>query len=198
MSRGPDRRLTTDDVYELLDNRSRPKRPLVTTGWIMDELGYSRPTVNDRLDDLEAEGRIVKHEFKNTRGWTLQKDEMVSPDDGRGMCPECHGILTRDPEYDPGFTCLNCSTTLAQVYDGEEVTKYGRNVIHATNILSWWMSLPERARGFVIGVASVFMGADTPPKADYRRDDPTVDDIISFGPDPADGNDDTTSATAGE
>jgi hypothetical protein len=179
MSRGPTRNLTTEDVYELLDERDRSQRPLATSGWLIDELGYSRPTVTNRLEELADDGVVIKHNYKNTRLWSLSKDAMVTPGDGRGMCPECHGTLKRDNEYDPGFRCQNCGTALAQLHDGEETTKYGRTVARGIKMQAWWMELPERVRSFIVTVSTVFMDVDTPEGVDFRPEN------LTFPGDPA-------------
>ena len=173
MSRGPNRDLTTEDVYELLDERDRSKRPLAASGWLIDELGYSRPTVTSRLEELVEDGRVVQHNFKNTRLWRLSKDAMMTPGDARGMCPECHGVLERDPEYDPGFNCQRCTARYGQMYDGESPTAFGTSIGRGLKMVRWWSSLPEKVRGFVATVTTVFMDVETPPNVDYRPENLT-------------------------
>jgi|APHM01.1.fsa_nt_gi HTH domain. len=191
-----ERELTNNEVLEYILDRDRREYPVMTVTEIAEPFDCSRQTVRRRVKELHEGGFLRKNSAgKGNYYWPHE-------DVGPGKCPECHGVLTRDEEYDPGFTCQRCGTALAQLHDGEETTKYGRTVARGIKMQAWWMELPERVRGFVVTVTTVFMDVDTPEGVDFRPEnltfpgDPAKNGSAREDPD-ADADADTdTSATA--
>jgi hypothetical protein len=96
-----------------------------------------------------------------------------------GVCPKCHGILSRDKEQEYAFNCMNCGAGLMQFYDEEEPTKFGRTYFRGLKAQAWWMRLPDQAQSFVATIVTVFMDMDTPEGVDFRPEN------LTFPGDPA-------------
>jgi len=73
---------TPEDVLEVLKERDREKYPYMTGPEVAEELGASRPTVNDRLDELVDRGEVNRVTFGNVRVYRLANErvEVTSPE----------------------------------------------------------------------------------------------------------------------
>jgi len=82
-----------EDVLEVLKERNRDQYPYMTGPEVAEELGASRPTVNDRLDKLVDRGDVDRVTFGNVRVYRLANErvEVTAPEtiaDGGEMLNE--------------------------------------------------------------------------------------------------------------
>lgn len=72
MPKSEDRRQwTTDDIYEALKNRDRDKYPIASAGEIAELVGCSKPTVHDRLKELEDAGKVNSTQINRGKAFWL-------------------------------------------------------------------------------------------------------------------------------
>jgi len=162
-----ERSVTKREVLETVLDRDRREYPVMTVTEIAERFDYSRQTVRRRVKELHHDDLLRRNSAgKGNYYWPHEDIET-------GLCPECHGVLERDPEYDPGFNCQRCTARYGQMYDGESHTAFGASIGRGLKMVRWWSSLPEKVRGFVTTVTTVFMDVETPPNVDYRPENLT-------------------------
>lgn len=78
-ARGPPRRLTTDEVLQVLEDRDRDKHPVMTAEQIRSKgkLEPSKRTVLNRLEELREAGEVEHKQAGKSRIWWLPGEKLV-------------------------------------------------------------------------------------------------------------------------
>jgi len=71
------RRISIDDVERVIRERDPDEHPVVTSNYVADQTGVSRPTALSRLEDAHEEGRVKKSEISQASVWWLS-DEPIT------------------------------------------------------------------------------------------------------------------------
>lgn len=69
---------TEDDVVEILESRDRDEHPVMSTQQIADHVSVTRRTVVNRLQVLEAGGRVEAVDLGRHKAWYLPSDRFLA------------------------------------------------------------------------------------------------------------------------
>lgn len=84
---------TEDDVVEILETRDRDEHPVMSTQQIADHVSVTRRTVVNRLQVLEAGGRVEAVDLGRHKAWYLPSDRFLAAGGEGGETVATDGAL---------------------------------------------------------------------------------------------------------
>lgn len=133
-NRGPDRKATVQQIIQFMENYDNP---VWTASSIADELDVSRPTVQDRLEEVEKDPRVKTMQVGNTKSYYL------SDEDSRSIEEQHKDSIIE--EYTDKFVGLLTEPWTA-VHPNDGPAEAGDKVqIHVKGVPEHWGSFMTRA-----------------------------------------------------
>jgi len=132
-NRGPDKKATAQQIIHIMENY---RRPVWTASSIGDELGVSRPTIQDRLEEVEKDPRVKTMQVGNTKSYYLSDEGPRSIEEQRK-----HSIIE---EYTDKFVGLLTEPWTA-VHPNDGPAEAGDKVqIHVKGVAGNWGTFMTR------------------------------------------------------
>jgi len=108
------RRISIDDVERVIRERDPDEHPVVTSNYVADQTGVSRPTALSRLEDAHEKGRVKKSEISQASVWWLTDEQITEPsaskhpNEGVKRAASAAGSGGERGKSDYAYKCPNC------------------------------------------------------------------------------------------